>query len=113
MSYPSNFKRTIYLIAAVAFLFISSAELRAQSTYQRGVLFEEFTGTWCPHCPPGAFALDSMQVKYGDNMVQLAWHGGPSLPGTTDYEPLWLPAHDTIFSVFGFNGSAYWAFESH
>ncbi len=104
MDHSTSLKRAIIAVAAIAFLFISTLELRAQTTYKRGAIFEEFTGIWCPHCPPGAWALDTLQEKYGDNLVEIAWHGGPSVPGSLGYDPLWLRPHDTLYSFFGANG---------
>ena len=100
----TSFKRVILLVAAISILFVFSSDVRAQnSSFKRGAILEEFTGTWCPHCPPGAWALDTMQQKYGDNLVEIAWHGGITVPGPGQ-DPLWTKNHDTLFSFFGGTG---------
>ncbi len=40
----------------------------------KGVLAEDYTGTWCQYCPKGMVALDSMSRKYPDNFVGVAVH---------------------------------------
>src|SRR5438105_2209925 len=68
-------KSRIYLfMAALVFFAVSFTQVSSQTvTYKRGAIMEEYTGTWCPHCPPGAWAMDTMQKTYGDNLVEIAW----------------------------------------
>ncbi len=40
----------------------------------KGVLAEDYTGTWCQYCPKGMVSLDSMSRKYPDNFVGVAVH---------------------------------------
>src|SRR5436305_1353496 len=91
----SSYKtRMILAVAALAFLFVSTVDLRAQTNWKRVGIFEEWTGIWCPHCPPGAWAIDSLQEQFGDNLVVMAWHG----PYGGD--ELSIRAGDTVGSAF-------------
>ena len=42
--------------------------------FVKGVLAEDYTGTWCQYCPKGMVALDSMSRKYPDNFAGVAVH---------------------------------------
>lgn len=42
--------------------------------FVKGVLAEDYTGTWCQYCPKGMVALDSMSRKYPDNFIGVAVH---------------------------------------
>lgn len=46
------------------------------SAYQRVVVAEEFTGTWCPYCPGAARALDEIHGRAYDSLVVVAYHIG-------------------------------------
>src|SRR5579872_3209494 len=92
----SSFKtRMILVFTALAFLVVTSVDLRAQTNWKRGGIMEEFTGIWCPHCPPGTWALDTLEQQFGDNLVIIGWHG----PYGSD--ELAVRAVDTIASAFG------------
>lgn len=47
--------------------------------FQRTVLIEEGTGTWCMWCPRGAYGLELMHEKYGDAIVDVAVHGSDEM----------------------------------
>jgi hypothetical protein len=66
------------LVALFAFTLGSSANAQT-SNYKRNVTFEDYTGTWCQYCPYGAWALDSMERRMGDNLVIFSWHAGDDL----------------------------------
>lgn len=63
-------------------------------SYQRVVVMEEFTGTWCGFCPRGAFAMDKLSEEYPDEFIGIAVHGGDEMQPAT-YAPL-------LYSVGGF-----------
>jgi hypothetical protein len=46
---------------------------------KRKVVLEEFCGTWCHWCPLAAYAMDSIQVKMGDRVIEFGWHFGDTL----------------------------------
>ena len=48
-------------------------------------LVEEYTGLWCGWCPRGYVALETMNEKYGDDFVALAWHNGDDMAITSRY----------------------------
>ena len=35
---------------------------------------EEYTGTWCPNCPPGLIGLEIMNHKYPDDFIAMSYH---------------------------------------
>lgn len=37
--------------------------------YQRNVVIEEFTGTWCGYCPQGIVTMEALREKYTDGSV--------------------------------------------
>ncbi|MDP4220299.1 MAG: Omp28-related outer membrane protein [Bacteroidota bacterium] len=74
MAHSSTFKRVIFVVAALVLLFISSLDLRAQTTYKRHALIEEVTGQWCGYCPLGAWYMDSIHTYMPDNAVIISWH---------------------------------------
>lgn len=45
----------------------------APSFFTKKVLLEDFTGTWCPQCPPAAAAISSA-VSQGDNIFGVGYH---------------------------------------
>ena len=47
----------------------------APSTYTKKALLEDFTGTWCPQCPPAAAAIAN--AKNGNpNIIGVGYHAG-------------------------------------
>jgi hypothetical protein len=94
MVHPKLRHAAFLLIALFSFLYFSDSVHAQQSSYKRHVVIEECTGTWCQYCPAGSWYLDSAEVKYGDKLIILSWHG-PDGYG----EPMWLPQEDTLFSI--------------
>ncbi len=45
------------------------------STFEKTVLLEEFTGTWCGWCPDGKLILEDLLETY-DNLIGVALHAG-------------------------------------
>ena len=86
------------ILALSSFLFAAS-DSSAQTTYNRHVVFEEVTGTWCQYCPAGAWYSDSTEHKYGDYFIALAWHGPVAYN-----EPMAIPAGDSLVANFGLGG---------
>lgn len=43
--------------------------LPAGKGYQRNVVIEEFTGTWCGYCPQGIVTMEALREKYTDGSV--------------------------------------------
>jgi hypothetical protein len=60
---------------------------RIADAQSRGASLERFTGAWCGWCPYGAWVLDSIQERLGDQAVILAWHFDDKLE---------IKAHDTL-----------------
>ena len=54
--------------------------------YERTVLIEEGTGTWCGWCIRGIVAMDQMKTKYPDSFIGIAAHAGDemAIDGYTD-----------------------------
>lgn len=68
-------KKTTLL--AFAALLMSSAAV-AQEKYERGILFELFTGQECPSCPASSEVMKKMMADYVDNerYVWISHHAG-------------------------------------
>lgn len=47
--------------------------------FERTVLIEEGTGTWCMYCPRGAYGLELLHEKYPGKFVDVAVHGGDEM----------------------------------
>ena len=51
----------------------------------RGVIYEEGTGTWCGFCPRGLVWLEIMNDCYGENFIGIAVHNGDPM-AVTEYD---------------------------
>jgi hypothetical protein len=91
------FKRLAFAAMALVAFLLSASSVEAQN-YKKGAWVEEFTGTWCGHCPRGAWALDSIEHYMPDHAIVVSWHNG------SDDEPMRNPASDTMASGFGISG---------
>lgn len=47
--------------------------------YERKVVVEEGTGTWCINCPRGIVGMREMAKKYPDNFIGIAVHSGDEM----------------------------------
>jgi hypothetical protein len=74
------------LIRVFLLLIVLNLPLNSQAQSPGGSL-EKFTGAWCGWCPYGAWVLDSIQERLGDQAVILAWHFDDKLE---------IKAHDTL-----------------
>lgn len=56
--------------------------------YERAVVIEEGTGTWCGNCPIGIVAFREMEEKYGDDehYIPVAMHGNDKMESPTYIE---------------------------
>lgn len=50
------------------------------SGFNKRLVMEECTGTWCAYCVSGIVAIKDMTEKYGDDFISIAVHGGGSDP---------------------------------
>ena len=48
--------------------------VQRQSAFNRKVVMEEGTGTWCGYCPEGMATILRMKEKYPDNFIAVAIH---------------------------------------
>lgn len=54
--------------------------------FQRNVVVEEFTGTWCPNCPRGLVAMESLRTNYTDgSVIPVGIHGGDAMQSPSYY----------------------------
>jgi len=64
--------------------------------YERRVVVEEGTGTWCGFCPQGIVAVELMKEKYPDTFIPIAIHCGE--------DPLVVPTYmlfaDNYFTAY-------------
>lgn len=76
--------KKLYLI--LFFVHIISSGLSAQGskkaelTFPRRVVMEEFTGTWCGNCPRGMVGISRLAEDFGDKVISIAIHSGSSEP---------------------------------
>jgi hypothetical protein len=54
------------------------------TTTEKKVLIEEFTGASCPNCPTGAAEIQSLQALHGERLVAVAIHAGYFAKKTAD-----------------------------
>lgn len=64
--------------------------------YQKNVVIEEGTGTWCGWCPRGAVAMEYMYNTYPDRFIGIAVHNG---------DPMKVTAYDDGADFSGFPSS--------
>tara|TARA_B110000971_G_scaffold60436_1_gene61666 strand:+ start:911 stop:2239 length:1329 start_codon:yes stop_codon:yes gene_type:complete len=80
----------------VTFTIVSGSG--APSSFTKKVLLEDFTGTWCPQCPPAGAAITN--AKSGNsNIFGVGYHAGGS------YEPMEIPETaywSSYYNVTGF-----------
>lgn len=71
------------------------------SAYQRRIVAEEVTGTWCGYCVRGIVSMREMKEYYGDSFLGIAVHAGsvnwPDPMEMRDYT-------DWLFSKFNMSG---------
>ncbi|MCF0193660.1 MAG: Omp28-related outer membrane protein [Bacteroidaceae bacterium] len=67
--------------------------------YDRTVVIEEGTGTWCGWCVRGIVAMEQMREKYPDTFIGIAAHTSSS---TTD--PMHLANYANYLGISGFPG---------
>lgn len=53
---------------------VSSTFLCISDGFQRNILCEEGTGTWCGYCPRGIVGMSAMEEKYPDHFIPVAIH---------------------------------------
>lgn len=61
--------------------------------FNRRVVMEEITGTWCGYCVRGYHAMKTMAEKYPNNFIGIAIHGSDEMDGAKNYS--------SIFSLLG------------
>lgn len=68
----------------------------AGKRFDRKVVIEEITGTWCGWCIRGYVGMKEMAEKYPDNFIGIAIHGGDEMSGAVNYN-----------GIFNLLGSSY------
>jgi len=59
--------------------------VRMQS-FQRKVVFEEGTGTWCGNCPRGMVAMERCKKRFPGTFIPISVHSGDAMQISTDYQ---------------------------
>lgn len=59
--------------------------VQRQSAFNRKVVMEEGTGTWCGYCPEGMATILRMKEKYPDNFIAVAIHDDDDMPVRGNY----------------------------
>ena len=92
MTFPLSFCRTAFLFL-VSLLSVFPAN--AQEPFVRRSVVEEFTGTWCGHCPRGMVGMERLAEQFGDRFIGIAVHTGSgepmAIPGYPDVQEQLLP----------------------
>jgi thiol-disulfide isomerase/thioredoxin len=61
--------------------------------FDKKIVVEEGTGTWCGYCPHGAVAMTQMRTQYPDKFIGIAIHNG---------DPMAVTAYDNGMGFTGF-----------
>lgn len=83
---PGGWKRVIHgsavviLIATIAGCGKPFPAPASEGEFERVVLIEEGTGTWCVNCPAAAENLQALLAAHPDSVIVLALHGWTSSP---------------------------------
>ena len=80
----------------ISFLTLAALSLgvtaqTAQEPFVRRSVVEEFTGTWCGHCPRGIVGMERLSEDFGDRFIGIAIHTGSG-------EPMVIPAYPDLQS---------------
>jgi len=62
------------------------------TTTPKKVLFEKFTGTWCPYCIDGAITMDDILNANPNDVVASAIHSGDVMEANTGIEDTYVPS---------------------
>ncbi len=75
--------------------------------YERRMLVEEWTGTWCGWCPQGIVGMEYMNATYPDNFIGIAVHSsnGPTAPDPFNLSSYINSLNKNYGVVSGFPGS--------
>lgn len=69
--------------------------LRKEDGYNRIILAEEGTGTWCGYCPAGIVFMEHLRDTYPDEVIRVAIHAGQSTP-----EPMQASSASALINMF-------------
>ncbi|MDE6447450.1 MAG: hypothetical protein K2L35_03940 [Muribaculaceae bacterium] len=69
--------------------------LRKEDGYDRIILAEEGTGTWCGYCPAGIVFMEHLRNKYPEEVIRVAIHAGQSSP-----EPMQASSASALIEMF-------------
>ena len=56
--------------------------------FERKVVMEEATGTWCGWCVRGLETIERMKKEYPDNFIAIALHYSDQMANAVNYEPI-------------------------
>ena len=89
---------TINIETATEFSDISSfTDSGAPTTFTKKALLEDFTGTWCPQCPPAGAAITSA-INSNSNIFGVGYHAGNGDPMEIPETAYW----SSYYKVTGF-----------
>ncbi|MEZ4854583.1 Omp28-related outer membrane protein [Flavobacterium sp.] len=71
--------------------------------FNKRVLIEDFTGTWCGYCPRVAYAIEQVQSQTSDVTV-VAIHRGDSNPSNAYYDPYNFSGAGVLENQIGLSG---------
>lgn len=70
---------SVFFVMAIACSFAQRVNTAGQ-TFERKVVVEEFTGSWCGNCPRGTVGLSRLAEDFGDRVICIAVHVGSGEP---------------------------------
>lgn len=80
---------------------ISTTINSSATGYERNVVFEEFTGTWCGWCPRGIVGMAYMEENYGDKgFIGIAGHASSS----SGSDPMQSSSYLNVIQAFDKSG---------
>ena len=88
-TYTSSVEGVIGFVASFEDLTSPEYEitvLPAPTKFEQNVLIEDYTGTWCGHCPRISYAIELVEQQTTDAYV-VAIHRGSTNPSSGSYDP--------------------------
>mgnify|MGYP004444978287 FL=1 len=69
--------------------------------YEKKIVMEELTGTWCGYCPRGIATMEYLHETYGDRFIGISLHGAG-----TGVEPMIIPGNEYLNSLMSASGAS-------
>lgn len=77
--------KRFFLPLCFIFSALFCVNARGESGFERNVMIDELTGTWCKWCIYGIVNIDRAMEEYGDRFIPVVVHGGTDVMKDPDY----------------------------